>query len=56
MLKPLVELVKKACYVTNKSRAVGLIARKLIERDKNKNKPIQVKYLYKLEGLGDWVN
>jgi hypothetical protein len=45
MLEPLAELVKKACYVSNKSRAIGLIAKKMIERDNNKNKSIQVKYL-----------
>ena len=51
MLKPLEDLVRKACYVSMQSRGVGQIAKKLVER----GKPIMVRYLRKIEDLHDWV-
>ena len=51
MLRPLEELIRKACYVSMLSRGAGLIAQKLIKR----KKPIMVRYLRKLEDLHDWV-
>jgi hypothetical protein len=51
MLRPLEELVRKACYVSMLSRGAGLIAQKLIKR----KKPIMVRYLRKIEDLHEWV-
>jgi hypothetical protein len=55
MLKPIDTLTKRACYVNMGSRAALVIAHKLVERDKNKNKPIQVSYLEKIANMRDWA-
>jgi hypothetical protein len=55
MLKPIDTLTKRACYVNMGSRAALVIAHKLIDRDRNKNKPIQVGYLQKIADMRDWA-
>ena len=55
MLKPIDTLTKRACYVNMGSRAALVIAHKLVDRDRNKNKPIQVGYLQKIADMRDWV-
>ena len=54
-VKPIDILTKRACYVTMGSRAALFIAQKLIDRDRNRDKPIQVGYLQKIADMRDWA-
>ena len=51
MLTPLEMVLRKACYVSSRSRGVKLIALKLVKRDK----PILVRYLKLIKGSWEWA-
>jgi DNA-binding NtrC family response regulator len=53
ILQPLDELLKKACYMSEKSRGVGHIALKFIQRNKA---PVLVRYLMKIRECHTWIS
>jgi hypothetical protein len=53
ILQPLEELLRKACYMSEKSRGVGHIALKFIQRNKA---PVLVRYLMKIRECHTWIS
>ena len=53
MLRPLGELLKKACYMSEKSRRVDHIAMKFITRNKT---PVMVRYFMKIRESHTWIS